>query len=115
MNMWLYGYFEVVIVIKNIIVLFQFKEIDGSLKCFDCCVVNLFFFLKNWNIGIVLMEDEYNCFIGYGVLLDKNGDYVFLLYIIVFLKSIGKVVVIFLYGVLFWGNVEVIIWESIFK
>lgn len=40
---------------------------------------------------------------------EKNGDFVFLFYIIKFLKNIGKGVVILFYGVLFRGNVEGVI------
>ncbi|MEL7421707.1 MAG: N-6 DNA methylase [Bacteroidota bacterium] len=115
MNMWLHGYPEAAIATKNTIALPQFKEQDGSLKRFDRCVANPPFSLKNWNTGIVPMEDEYNRFIGYGVPPDKNGDYAFLLHIIASLKSTGKAAVILPHGVLFRGNAEAAIRESILK
>lgn len=113
MNMWLHGYPTAEIAGKNTIANPQFKEADGSLKRFDRVVANPPFSTKNWSNGIVPMEDEFKRFIGYGEPPAKNGDYAFLLHIIASLKSTGKAAVILPHGVLFRGNAEATIRESI--
>ena len=113
MNMWLHGYPTAEIAGKNTIANPQFKETDGSLKRFDRVVANPPFSTKNWSNGIVPMEDEFKRFIGYGEPPAKNGDYAFLLHIIASLKSTGKAAVILPHGVLFRGNAEATIRESI--
>ena len=115
MNMWLHGYPEATIAGKNTIANPQFKEPGGTLKRFDYCVANPPFSLKNWSNGIVPMDDEFNRFIGYGEPPAKNGDYAFLLHIIASLKSTGKAAIILPHGVLFRGNAEATIRESILK
>ena len=113
MNMWLHGYPTAEIAGKNTIANPQFREADGSLKRFDRVVANPPFSTKNWSNGIVPMEDEFKRFIGYGEPPAKNGDYAFLLHIIASLKSTGKAAVILPHGVLFRGNAEATIRESI--
>ncbi|SCY40976.1 type I restriction enzyme M protein [Nonlabens sp. Hel1_33_55] len=114
MNMWLHGYPEASIAGKNTIASPQFTE-NGQLKRFDFVVANPPFSIKNWDSGIVPLDDEYNRFRGYGVPPDKNGDYAFLLHIIASLKSTGKGAVILPHGVLFRGNAEAEIRQNIIE
>ena len=113
MNMWLHGYPTAEIAGKNTIADPQFKESDSQLKRFDRCVANPPFSTKNWSNGIVPMEDAFSRFIGFGEPPSKNGDYAFLLHIIASLKSTGKAAVILPHGVLFRGNAEATIRQSI--
>jgi len=115
MNMWLHGYPEAAIAGKNTIASPQFKEPDGRLKRFDFVVANPPFSVKNWSNGISPMDDEFNRFRGYGVPPDKNGDYAFLLHIVASLKSTGKGAVILPHGVLFRGNAEADIRQSLIE
>jgi type I restriction enzyme M protein len=114
MNMWLHGYPEASIAGKNTIASPQFTE-NGQLKRFDFVVANPPFSIKNWDSGIVPLDDEYNRFRGYGVPPDKNGDYAFLLHIIASLKSTGKGAIILPHGVLFRGNAEAEIRQNIIE
>ncbi|MGJ8661606.1 MAG: type I restriction-modification system subunit M [Bacteroidota bacterium] len=115
MNMWLHGYPEASIAGKNTIASPQFKDENGKLKRFDFVVANPPFSIKNWDSGIVPLDDEYNRFRGYGVPPDKNGDYAFLLHIIASLKSTGKGAIILPHGVLFRGNAEAAIRQNIIE
>ena len=63
MNMWLHGYPEASIEGKNTISSPQFTE-NGQLKRFDFVVANPPFSVKNWDSGIVPLDDEYNRFRG---------------------------------------------------
>ena len=114
MNMWLHGYPEASIAGKNTISSPQFTE-NGKLKRFDYVVANPPFSVKNWDSGIVPLDDEYNRFRGFGVPPDKNGDYAFLLHIIASLKSTGKGAIILPHGVLFRGNAEAEIRQNIIE
>ena len=114
MNMWLHGYPEASIAGKNTIASPQFTE-NGQLKRFDFVVANPPFSIKNWDSGIVPLDDEYHRFRGFGVPPDKNGDYAFLLHIIASLKSTGKGAVILPHGVLFRGNAEASIRQNIIE
>ena len=115
MNMWLHGYpAESNIAGKNTISSPQFTE-NGKLKRFDFVVANPPFSVKNWDSGIVPLDDEYNRFRGFGVPPDKNGDYAFLLHIIASLKSTGKGAIILPHGVLFRGNAEAEIRQNIIE
>jgi len=115
MNMWLHGYPEASIAGKNTIASPQFKDENGKLKRFDFVVANPPFSIKNWDSGIVPLDDDYNRFRGYGVPPDKNGDYAFLLHIIASLKSTGKGAIILPHGVLFRGNAEAAIRQNIIE
>jgi len=115
MNMWLHGYPEASIAGKNTIASPQFKDENGKLKRFDFVVANPPFSIKNWDSGIVPLDDAYNRFRGYGVPPDKNGDYAFLLHIIASLKSTGKGAIILPHGVLFRGNAEAAIRQNIIE
>lgn len=114
MNMWLHGYPEASIAGKNTISSPQFTE-GGKLKRFDFVVANPPFSVKNWDSGIVPLDDEYNRFRGFGVPPDKNGDYAFLLHILASLKSTGKGAIILPHGVLFRGNAEAEIRQNIIE
>ncbi len=70
--------------------------------------------MKNWRDGIA--GKEYGRFEGYGdTPPEKNGDYAWLMHILKALKSDGKAAVILPHGVLFRGNAEATIRESIIK
>lgn len=115
MNMWLHENPYATITGKNTLANPQFREADGSLKRFDFVVANPPFSTKNWNNGIVPMEDEFDRFIHYGVPPDKNGDYAFLLHIIASMKSTAKAAVILPHGVLFRGGAEANIRENVLR
>lgn len=86
------------------------KEDDGILRKFDFAVVNPPFSDKNWTHGL----KEYGRFDGYGERPpQKNGDFAWLLHIIKSLKRNGKAAVILPHGVLFRGNAEATIRQSI--
>lgn len=91
-----------------------FKDGD-SLKTFDYVVANPPFSDKRWGSGVNTEDDDYNRFDGYGVPPAKNGDYAYLLHIIRSLKSRGKGACILPHGVLFRGNAEADIRESLIR
>lgn len=83
---------------------------DGELRQFDFAVVNPPFSDKNWTHGL----KEYGRFDGYGARPpQKNGDFAWLLHIIKSLKRHGKAAIILPHGVLFRGNAEATIRQSI--
>lgn len=83
---------------------------DSVLKRFDFAVANPPFSLKNWTDGV----KDYGRFTGYGAEPpEKNGDFAWLLHILKSLKSTGKAAVILPHGVLFRGNSEATIRETI--
>lgn len=92
----------------------QWKDPIGQLKLFDFAVANPPFSNKNWTSGINPSEDQFGRF-SWGVPPEKNGDYAFLLHILKSLKSTGKGAVILPHGVLFRGNAEARIRESLIK
>lgn len=86
------------------------KDDDEMLRQFDFAVVNPPFSDKNWTHGL----KEYGRFDGYGDQPpQKNGDFAWLLHIIKSLKRNGKAAVILPRGVLFRGNAEATIRQSI--
>ncbi len=87
------------------------KENDPSqLKRFDYIVANPPFSLKNWSDGL----RDFGRFNGYGDRPpEKNGDYAWLLHILKTLKQDGKAAVILPHGVLFRGNSEKTIRQTI--
>ncbi len=90
--------------------LFKNDEDDSLLKQFDFIVVNPPFSDKNWTHGL----QEYDRFDGYGERPpQKNGDYAWLLHVIKSLKRNGKAAIILPHGVLFRGNAEAAIRQSI--
>lgn len=83
---------------------------DSALRTFDFAVVNPPFSDKNWTHGL----QEYGRFDGYGTPPPKkNGDFAWLLHIIKSLKRNGKAAIILPHGVLFRGNAEAIIRQSL--
>ena len=83
---------------------------DTALRQFDFAVVNPPFSDKNWTHGL----KEYGRFDGYGDRPpQKNGDFAWLLHIIKSLKRHGKAAVILPHGVLFRGNAEATIRQTI--
>lgn len=90
----------------------QFKNPndDGALRQFDFVVANPPFSDKNWTHGL----KEYGRFDGYGDRPPrKNGDFAWLLHVIKSLKRNGKAAVILPHGVLFRGNAEATIRQSL--
>jgi type I restriction enzyme M protein len=77
----------------------------GGLKTFDFVVANPPFSSKAWSNGVNTEHDPYGRF-AFGVPPPKNGDYAFLLHVLMSLKSTGKGAIIMPHGVLFRGNVE---------
>lgn len=90
------------------------KSDNSVLERFDYIVANPPFSMKNWRDGIA--GKEYGRFEGYGDMPpEKNGDYAWLMHILKTLKSNGKAAVILPHGVLFRGNTEATIRETIIK
>lgn len=90
----------------------QFTRSDDAseLERFDYIVANPPFSLKNWSDGL----KEFGRFTGYGDRPpEKNGDYAWLMHILKTLKSTGKAAVILPHGVLFRGNAEGTIRQTI--
>lgn len=90
----------------------QFMKSDNpsELERFDYIVANPPFSLKNWSDGL----KEFGRFSGYGDRPpEKNGDYAWLMHILKTLKSTGKAAVILPHGVLFRGNAEATIRQTI--
>lgn len=90
----------------------QFMKTDNpsELERFNYIVANPPFSLKNWSDGL----KEFGRFSGYGDRPpEKNGDYAWLMHILKTLKSTGKAAVILPHGVLFRGNAEATIRQTI--
>ncbi len=88
--------------------------LDGdNLKTFDFVVANPPFSDKRWGSGVDTEDDPHFRFQNYGVPPAKNGDYAYLLHIIRSLKSHGKGACILPHGVLFRGNAEASIRQSL--
>lgn len=89
---------------------FENDEEKTTLRHFDFVVANPPFSTKNWTDGL----KEYGRFDGYGDRPpEKNGDFAWLLHILKSLKRNGKAAVILPHGVLFRGNAEATIRQSI--
>lgn len=89
---------------------FKSEKDEDVLRQFDFIVANPPFSLKNWTQGL----QEYDRFDGYGDRPpEKNGDYAWMMHILKSLKSTGKAAVILPHGVLFRGNAEGTIRQSI--
>lgn len=92
----------------------HFKNANGTLKTFDFAVANPPFSNKAWRNGFDPDNDEFKRFED-GVPPAKNGDYAFLLHVLVSLKSTGKGAIILPHGVLFRGNAEATIRRQIVR
>lgn len=89
---------------------FTKAEDASELERFDYIVANPPFSLKNWSDGL----KEFGRFTGYGDRPpEKNGDFAWLMHILKTLKSTGKAAVILSHGVLFRGNAEGAIRQTI--
>lgn len=85
---------------------------DNVVESFDFAVVNPPFSDKNWTHGL----RDFGRFDGYGDRPpQKNGDFAWLLHIIKSLKRNGKAAVILPHGVLFRGNAEATIRQSLIE
>jgi len=120
MNMWMHNYESADIRKGNTLSSPEFlNREDDTLARFDYVVANPPFSAKSWTSGLVddknNVSDPFERFRGYGTPPSKNGDYAFLLHVIKSMKSKGKAAVILPHGVLFRGNVEASIRESIIK
>ncbi len=92
-----------------------FLNEQGNISTFDYVVANPPFSDKRWGNGVNIEEDNYSRFEGFGVPPSKNGDYAYLLHIIRSLKTRGKGACILPHGVLFRGNAEANIRESLIR
>lgn len=77
-----------------------------ELRKFDFIVMNPPFSDKDWPDGIKVDKDIYHSFDGYGIPLQKNGDYAWFLHVLKALNENGKAGIILPHGVLFRGNAE---------
>jgi type I restriction enzyme M protein len=105
MNMILHGHATADLYRGNTLSDPHFKEPGGGLKRFDFAVANPPFSAKAWTNGVNTTNDEFHRF-DPGVPPAKNGDYAFLLHLIMSLKSNGKGAIILPHGVLFRGHKE---------
>jgi type I restriction enzyme M protein len=106
MNMILHNNPTALILQGNTLADPKFKDGD-TLKTFDYVVANPPFSDKRWSNGINPPNDPYDRFNRFGTPPAKQGDYAYLLHIIVrSLKSSGKGACILPHGVLFRGNAE---------
>lgn len=89
---------------------------DGALlKTFDYVVANPPFSDKRWSTGLDPANDPHERFKHFGVPPGKQGDYAYLLHIIRSLKSTGKGACILPHGVLFRGNAEADIRQTLIR
>jgi type I restriction enzyme M protein len=105
MNMILHGHPTAELWRGNTLSAPYFKNKDDSLKTFDFAVANPPFSAKAWSNGLDPAHDEFGRF-EYGIPPAKNGDYAFLLHLVMSLKSKGKGAIILPHGVLFRGHKE---------
>src|SRR5690625_7162505 len=92
----------------------EFLDADQLLG-FDYVVANPPFSDKRWSTGLDPENDPYGRFESYGVPPAKQGDYAYLLHIIRSLKSDGKGACVLPHGVLFRGNAEAAIRETLIR
>lgn len=90
------------------------KFVDHErLRTYDYVVANPPFSDKAWSTGLSPDEDSYQRF-SWGVPPDKQGDFAYLLHIIRCMKSqTGKAACILPHGVLFRGNAEAVIRQTL--
>lgn len=116
MNMILHGHPTAIIHQDNTLALpfFKNQHDHNTLKTFDFAVANPPFSTKAWSTGFHPENDDYRRF-EYGIPPAKNGDFAFLLHLIKSLKSKGKGAIILPHGVLFRGNAEAALRESLIR
>lgn len=105
MNMILHDYAIAEIKQGNTIASPLFLNGD-ALKTFDYVVANPPFSDKRWSTGLDPENDPFQRLQSYGVPPKKQGDYAYLLHILLSLKSNGKGACILPHGVLFRGGAE---------
>lgn len=91
----------------------EFTEGEQRLKKFDFVVMNPPFSDKSWSDGILIDEDKFHRFDGYGKPPEKNGDFAWFLHVLKSLNNTGKAAIIMPHGVLFRGNAEEFIRKNI--
>ena len=114
MNMILHNNPTALIVQGNTLADPKFKDGD-TLKTFDYVVANPPFSDKRWSTGLDPLNDPFERFKPFGVPPAKQGDYAYLLQIVRSLKSTGKGECILPHGVLFRGNAEAEIRQSLVR
>jgi type I restriction enzyme M protein len=114
MNMILHNQPNAEIVQGNTISDPKFTE-GERLKLFDYAVANPPFSDKRWSTGLDVADDPYRRFAPFGAPPAKQGDYAYLLHIVGSLKSTGSGACILPHGVLFRGNAEAAIRESLVR
>ena len=115
MNMILHNNPGAQIVQGNTLANPKFINAKGSLETFDYVVANPPFSDKRWGNGVDALADTHSRFNDFGIPPAKNGDYAYLLHIVRSLKSNGKGACILPHGVLFRGNAEAVIRESLIR
>lgn len=114
LNMLLHGISTAEIVVGDTLNDPKYRE-AGRLKTFDYCIANPPFSQKNW-LGGEGQNDQFNRWKENFLPPPKNGDYAFLLHLIASMKpNTGRGACILPHGVLFRGNAEGIIRESLIK
>ncbi len=116
MNMILHGHPNAIIHQDNTLAIpfFKNQHDQNTLQTFDFAVSNPPFSTKAWSTGFHPENDDYRRF-EYGIPPNKNGDFAFLLHLIKSLKSKGKGAIILPHGVLFRGNAEAVIRETLIR
>lgn len=92
-----------------------FKDSFGQLRIFDFIVMNPPFSDKSWSDGLKDSDNPYHRFEGFGIPLEKNGDFAWFLHVIKSLNSEGKAGIVMPHGVLFRGNAKETIRKEILK
>lgn len=94
---------------------FKSKNDSNRLKLFDFAVANPPFSDKAWMTGFNPSDDIFGRFQDFGLPPSKKDDFAYLLHLIHSLNSKGKGAIILPHGVLFRGNVEADIRQSILQ
>ena len=115
MNMILHDNPEATIRQTNTLANPHFLTKDNELQTFDFVIANPPFSDKRWGNGVDLEEGPHKRFKTFGLPPAKNGDYAYLLHIVLSLKSRGKGACILPHGVLFRGNTEAVIRTSLIQ
>src|ERR1700730_18509908 len=111
MNMILHDFPTANILSGNTLAAPQFKD-GEQLRTYDYVVANPPFSDKTWSTGLTPSADPFQRF-QWGEPPAKQGDYAYLLHIIRSLKSAGKGACILPHGVLFRGNAEAVIRQTL--
>jgi len=113
MNMILHDFPTANILSGNTLAAPKFK--DGErLRTYDYVVANPPFSDKTWGTGLTPGNDPYQRF-AWGEPPAKQGDYAYLLHIVRSMKGTGRAACILPHGVLFRGNAEALIRQSLVR